>query len=89
MDVRYEVESAIRRAAGTDGMEHSVVEFADADERRQFALRALVAATEARRKADQWIEWMADEAKAAGASWQQIGDAHGVSRQWAHKRFGH
>lgn len=88
MDARIEVESAIRRAGWTDGAEHSVGEFADRDERRQFALRAAAAATEARQESDQWIKWMTDEARSAGASWQQIGDALGVTRQAAQMRFG-
>ena len=29
-----------------------------------------------------------DEARAAGYTWQEIGDALGVSRQAAHERFG-
>lgn len=87
MDVRAEIDDVIRRWGS--GNETSVpVNSLHGDELREFALRALTAATEARKEADKWIEWMADEAHNAGASWQQIGDAHGVSRQWAHKRFG-
>lgn len=85
--VRPAVEDLIRRAASVDGTAVSVNSL-HGDDLREFALRALEAATLARAEAESYIAWMADEARATGATWQQIGDAHGVSRQWAHKRFG-
>lgn len=85
--VRPAVEDLIRRAASADGSAVSVNAL-HGDALRAFALRALEAATLAKAEAESWIAWMADEARATGATWAQIGEAHGVSRQWAHKRFG-
>lgn len=85
--VRPAIEDVIRRTASVDG-DGGSVNALHGDDRREFALRALEAATLARAEAESYIAWMADEARASGATWQQIGDAHGVSRQWAHKRFG-
>lgn len=84
--VRPAIEEVIRRAASVDGAAVSVNTL-HGDDLRAFALRALEAATLAKAEAESYIAWMADEARATGATWQQIGDAHGVSRQWAHKRF--
>jgi hypothetical protein len=85
----YETRQAVENAIRTAG---SVLDVSVNDLRgealREFALRALHAATQARKVADRWVEWMADEAKCSGASWQEIGAALGVSKQAAQQRFG-
>lgn len=84
-ETRQAVEDAIRTAGSP-----LVVAVSDlhGEELREFALRALVAAAEARKVADNWLAWMSDEARNAGASWQDIGNAVGTTRQAAQMRFG-
>jgi hypothetical protein len=45
-------------------------------------------ALEVRRRADQQLAEAVDAARAAGCTWQQIGDVLGTSRQAAFQRFG-
>lgn len=83
-ETRQAVEDVIRTAASPLAVS---VNDLHGEELREYALRALAAANSARKVADNWIAWMADEAKNSGASWQQIGDALGVTRQAAQMRF--
>jgi hypothetical protein len=46
-------------------------------------------ALDVRRRADLALAAAVDAARAAGCTWQQIGDALGTSRQAAFQRFGH
>jgi hypothetical protein len=51
-------------------------------------LRALAAAVEAARRADQQVREEVASARAVGHSWAAIGDVLGLSRQAAHQRYG-
>lgn len=82
-ETRQGVENLIRTAGSVLDVS---VNSLHGDELREFALRALNAATAARKEADHWIAWMTDEARNSGASWQEIGDALGVTRQAAQMR---
>jgi len=84
-ETRLAVEDAIRTAASPLAVS---VNDLHGEELREYALRALAAATAARKVADNWVAWMSDEARNAGASWQDIGDAVGTTRQAAQMRFG-
>jgi hypothetical protein len=48
----------------------------------------LRAVTALRRLADDLEQRYVERARAAGWSWQQVGDALGISRQAAHKKHG-
>lgn len=48
----------------------------------------LRAVTALRRLADDLEQRQVERARAAGWSWQQVGDALGISRQAAHKKHG-
>lgn len=53
------------------------------------ALAAVLGAATEVRSATQRLEDAVLAARAAGASWAQIGEASGMSRQAAHERWGH
>ena len=67
-----------------DGMPHSTSEALRSSD-PSVRLRAVVAL---RRLADQVEDDAVATARAAGWSWDQIGDALGISRQAAHKKHG-
>jgi hypothetical protein len=52
-------------------------------------LAAVVAALRVSRLADKALRTTVDRARAAGQTWQQIGDTFGTTRQAAFQRFGH
>lgn len=85
----YETRQAVEDVIRTAGSPLAVsVNDLHGEELREYALRALNAAVAARKVADNWIAWMSDEARGSGASWQDIGDAVGTTRQAAQMRFG-
>jgi len=53
------------------------------------AVKALARACRSVREAQARLEQSVRDARAAGATWSQIGDATGMSRQSAHERWGH
>lgn len=55
----------------------------------QTAVDAVAEASLSVREAHARLERSVAEARAAGATWSQIGDAAGMSRQSAHERWGH
>jgi Protein of unknown function (DUF3887) len=55
---------------------------------RAAGIEAVVAARELRRLTELAMRAAVDRARAAGATWQDIGDALGASRQAAFQRFG-
>jgi hypothetical protein len=55
----------------------------------QAAVKAVSRACRSVREAQERLERSVVEARAAGATWSQIGDATGMSRQSAHERWGH
>lgn len=57
-------------------------------ENRETGNDALGDVAKVRADLDEWLRMIVGEARVGGASWQEIGDALGLTRQGAQQRYG-
>ena len=76
-----EAQRSVEWVAGSSGLADVTV--------RGWLSRPMWAALEARDRADALVSALVAQAREDGMTWEQIGDLLGVSRQAAHKRYGH
>src|SRR3954462_13829044 len=77
-------------ADATAELARAVQELADrAEDDRADPLAGIRHALDVRRQAELVLAAAVDTARAAGCTWQQVGDVLGTSRQAAFQRFGH
>jgi hypothetical protein len=57
------------------------------DSEQQLLWLAIYLLTDLMKGGDEQLAWLISEAKHKGLSWAEVGEALGISRQAAHKRF--